>query len=338
MPAQRRACLPTVAAALAVLFALLAPTQLAKAQTAVPARPLALTGKPAASPLGHAKSWGYQLQGLDPTALARTPYDVLVIDYSRDGTDAAALTAAQVAALKSKPDGGKRLVLSYLSIGEAEDYRFYWRTYWGWLWGLFAPSWRSKHNAEWRGNYAVRYWEDGWQRIIVGPGNSYLDRILKAGFDGVYLDKIDSSIEAVAKSNPEARGQMIAFVARIAERGRKERKGFLVVPQNGAELLMDSGYRAVIDGLGKEDLLYGEEKSGEPNKPDSIAKQTRLLHMLTADGKPVLAVEYIDKADEIAAARKRLVELGFVPHFADRALDQMRIGDLPDPDRKRGRR
>ena len=28
--------------------------------------------------------------------------------------------------LKIKNNGGKRLVITYLSIGEAEDYRFYW--------------------------------------------------------------------------------------------------------------------------------------------------------------------------------------------------------------------
>ncbi len=40
-------------------------------------------------------------------------------------------------------------------------------------------------------NYKVRYWEDGWQDIIFGNDNSYLKKILDAGFDGVYLDIID---------------------------------------------------------------------------------------------------------------------------------------------------
>jgi uncharacterized protein (TIGR01370 family) len=73
--------------------------------------------------LAAAKSWGYQLQNLDPDTLAASPYDMLVIDYSRDGKAARALTPEQVDKIRVKPDGERRIVLAYLSIGEAETYR-----------------------------------------------------------------------------------------------------------------------------------------------------------------------------------------------------------------------
>src|SRR5262249_25161969 len=109
--------------------------------------------------LAAAKSWGYQLQNIDPGVIAAAPYDVFVLDYSRDGSDASALTPEEVRRLKIKPDGSRRIVLCYLSIGEAETYRCYWKWYWGWFFGLLAPSWRGKQNSEWRGNYGVRYWQ-----------------------------------------------------------------------------------------------------------------------------------------------------------------------------------
>src|SRR5262245_51844649 len=143
--------------------------------------------------LAAAKSWGYQLQNIDPEVIAGATYDVFVIDYSRDGGDASALTAGEVKRLQVKPDGSRRIVLSYLSIGEAETYRYYWKWYWGWFFG--APSWRSKQNREWRGNYGVRYWQDDWQKIIFTGEDSYLDRIMRAGFDGVYLDKVDEYVD-----------------------------------------------------------------------------------------------------------------------------------------------
>ena len=96
------------------------------------------------------------------------------------------------------------------------------------------------------------------------------------------------------------------------------------------ELLADKSYRAVIDGAGKEDLLFGESKDGRPNDPQSIAENVRLLQLLTHAGKPVFAVEYLDSPERIAAARKRLLGYGFIPYFADRALARMRIGDLPE--------
>ena len=287
--------------------------------------------------LAAAKSWGYQLQNIDPDAIADAPYDMVVLDYSRDGTDAEALTAADLEKLKTKPDGGRRIVLSYLSIGEAEKYRYYWKWYWGWLFGLFAPEWRGRQNTEWRGNYGVRYWNEDWQKIIFSGPGSYLDRIMRAGFDGVYLDKVDEYVD-MAKENPDARALMIAFVKKLAEHARARKPGYLVVPQNAEELLADADYRAVIDGLGKEDLLYGETKDKQPNQPEQIEANVALLKRLTADRKPVFVVEYLDDPREIEAAKKRLLDYGFIPHFADRALDQMRIGDAPDPGRKPGKK
>jgi cysteinyl-tRNA synthetase len=202
---------------------------------------------PAARLLAAAKSWGYQLQKVDPDTIAAVPHDVLVLDYSRDGTDAHALTAEEVGRLKVKPDGSRRTVLAYLSIGEAEVYRYYWQ--WYWFLDEFAPAWRGTPNKEWQGNYDVRYWHEEWQDIIFRGAGSYLERIVRAGFDGVYLDKVDE-YETV-KDNPDARDQMIALVKALAERARALKPGFLIVPQNAEELLADADYRAAIDGKGE---------------------------------------------------------------------------------------
>ena len=47
-------------------------------------------------------------------------------------------------------------------------------------------------NRKCHGNYKVRYWDPDWQAIIYGNHDSYLAKILSAGFDGVYLDLIDA--------------------------------------------------------------------------------------------------------------------------------------------------
>ena len=53
-------------------------------------------------------------------ALKATNYDVLIIDMSTNLED---LTKRQIESLKIKKNGGKRLVISYISIGEAENNR-----------------------------------------------------------------------------------------------------------------------------------------------------------------------------------------------------------------------
>jgi len=54
------------------------------------------------------------------------------------------------------------------------------------------PSFLHSENPNWEGNFYVHYWDEEWQKIICGNDDSYLKKILDAGFDGVYLDLIDA--------------------------------------------------------------------------------------------------------------------------------------------------
>ena len=120
------------------------------------------------------------------SAIQNTNYDVVIIDLFF--FDEYELSASDVESLKVKHNGGTRLVIAYMSIGEAEDYRYYWES----EWGNHSPSWLSEENPNWPGNYKVKYWDEVWQSLIYGNNNSYLKKILDAEFDGVYLDIIDA--------------------------------------------------------------------------------------------------------------------------------------------------
>lgn len=115
-----------------------------------------------------------------------TNYDLLIMDYFF-GDDNQEFNTTEVEQLKQKANGGTRLVVIYMSIGEAEDYRYYWDE----SWTVGSPEWIEAENSEWEGNYKVQYWNSEWQGIIFGNENAYLDKIIGAGFDGVYLDIIE---------------------------------------------------------------------------------------------------------------------------------------------------
>lgn len=120
-------------------------------------------------------------------AVIATNYDTLIMDlFFNDGSE---FTASEISQLKNKANGGKRLVISYMSIGEAENYRYYWNSSWN---GNNKPSFLDAENPNWAGNYKVKYWNTEWQKIIYGNDDSYAKKILDAGFDGVYLDIIDA--------------------------------------------------------------------------------------------------------------------------------------------------
>ncbi len=119
-------------------------------------------------------------------AIASTDYDLVIMDLFL--TEDISFNSVDLDQLKIKADGAKRLVVCYMSIGEAEDYRFYWQS----SWSTSPPAWLDRENPDWEGNYKVEYWNPDWQSIIFGNDESYVKKILDAGFDGVYLDIIDA--------------------------------------------------------------------------------------------------------------------------------------------------
>ncbi len=119
------------------------------------------------------------------SAVTATNYDVVIMDlFVQDDV----FTAAEIEQLHYKANGGRRMLVCYMSIGEAEDYRYYWND----NWAGNPPSWMAAENPDWPGNYKVQYWNSDWQDIIYKKPGSYLDKIVTAGFDGVYLDIIDA--------------------------------------------------------------------------------------------------------------------------------------------------
>ena len=262
-------------------------------------------------------SWVYQLSGADPDAIAACPADLAVIDPTRDGSRATAYLPEEVARMRAR-GGGPRLLLAYLSIGEAEDYRDYWRR----EWRRRPPAWLAAENPDWPGNYKVRYWEPGWQALIMGDARAPLDCILAAGFDGVYLDIIDA-YEAFEDSIPDAGERMVAWVARLAAYARQRRPGFLVVAQNGEGLLGSAPYRALLDGVAKEDLWFGMEREQEPSPPAEIAESLAWLRAGRDAGLRVLTVDYVSGPHQVSEVLRRSRAEGFVPTVAVRELDRL---------------
>ncbi|MFD0779257.1 endo alpha-1,4 polygalactosaminidase [Flavobacterium myungsuense] len=90
--------------------------------------------------------------------------------------------------LKTKANGAKRLVIAYMNIGAAEN----WRYYWNGNWILNDPVWIKKNYAGYENEFYIQFWNPEWQTIIYGNDKSYLKKIIDAGFDGVYLDNVEA--------------------------------------------------------------------------------------------------------------------------------------------------
>jgi cysteinyl-tRNA synthetase, unknown class len=277
--------------------------------------------------VANISSWGYQLQKLDVDYAAASPYDLLVIDYSHDGSQERVITPEEMAKLKTKPDGSRRLVISYVSIGEAEDYRFYWDD----AWKGSQPKWLLEENKEWKGNYPVCFWDQGWQSVVCGSPGAYLDRIMALGFDGVYLDKCDvyedlkEKLPKVAATRKDLQGDMVKFVIGVARYLKSQDPNFIVIMQNAEGLLEHDDLVQAIDGIAKESLLYGIGGPEKQNPPDEIEYSSNLLQKAKAAGKAVMVVEYLNSAPKIEHAKAALKGSGCVLYIApkDRVLKKL---------------
>ena len=286
---------------------------------------------PRKNPFADAKSWAFQLKNLGPeqqAKIAASPFDLVVIDSEQFPQDKEIpLTPEEVERMKKKPDGSRRLVIAYFSVGEAESYRFYWKP----EWNKTKPSWVGKENKEWKENFLVKYWEPVWQKIVFGSPEAFADRIIAQGFDGFYIDRADAYY--YFGDSKEMRDRMAAFIIKLTNYMRAKKPDIAILVQNAEELLDRNDYVAAIDGIAKEDLLYGITHREEPNKKDDVVWSTNLLKGAQTKGKKIFVIEYLTKPNYIADADKRLGELGFVMYTGPRGLAELMAQNYGGPRR-----
>lgn len=274
--------------------------------------------------LQSVKSWRYQLRNIDINEIAASDDDLLVIDYAPDRVHGVELpfSSADVARMQSRPAGGRKLLLAYLSIGEAERYRTYWNN--AWYDAPTRPRWLLEANPQWIGNFPVRFWDRQWQSIVFGSPQAYLERILSAGFDGVYLDRADV-FQDLETERTDAEDEMACFIVKLAEHARSIRPDVLIVMQNAEELVRRADVRLAIDGLAKEDLLFGVAHDEAPNPPDMVGETLADLAIAHRSKLPVLVVEYLSRQGPALRAIRRISGLGYLPLITERSLGTLRF-------------
>ncbi|MFH0864953.1 MAG: MJ1477/TM1410 family putative glycoside hydrolase [Bacteroidota bacterium] len=273
--------------------------------------------------LMNIKTWAYQLQGINIAQIAAdTSFDLIIIDYSIDGTDEGKFTPQEITQIRNS---GKK-VISYLSIGEAEDYRYYWQS----SWSTSPPSWLGPENPDWAGNYKVRFWDPQWQSIIF----SYVDTIIAQGFDGIYMDIVDAYYYWMV-DNPEepyADTLMMNYIENIRSHitSVTGNTDFIMIPQNAEDIInsdnVDASQKAAyfntINACGVEDVFcYGGLDEDNPFNPDTY--RIGQLQEWLSNSKQVFSIEYLTQPTLINQYITAAHAQNFVPYVCMRALDQL---------------
>ncbi len=311
------------------------------------------------------KDWGYRLQGrdgslLNATGLADEQHDLIVMDFSRDGSDGKAFSAAKIDNIQNGP-GGPSVAAAYLSIGEASGFRSHWQDNWtklpaGWTEAdgpkaSFpktgqAPDWLGPTNPDWPESRKVRYWDSDWQDVIFNnQGNGWLDKIVAQGFDAAFLDIVDAYYfwgEEVKsgqrkagdpKNESVAAERMMEFVVALAEHARKTNPDFFLIQQNAEFIVADLGgghaglkakYYDAIGAIVAEDTYFRGGKDENNNyRPDNDKRDILKSDYLKKD-IPVFVVDYLNNSAKIEKFQDKALKDGFIPYAAPtRDLDKM---------------
>jgi len=292
--------------------------------------------------------------------MVNSSHDMVVLDFIPSEANNTDYPMAQVVE-RLKNDDHPKLVLAYIDIGQAEDFR----TYWDSAWEIGNPDWIVGGDPDgWEGNYPLAFWYDEWHEIWLGEGGT-LQAILDTGFDGIYLDWVeaysDENVIAFAESEGlDPRQEMIWWVGDLAAFTRQQNPDFIVIAQNAVELAQSDEYVGIVDAVAQEQVWFDGAADDDPpgdcplprteadvdtpvyestlseaclemyvQFPDStlhVSSEGYLedLQLAQSKGLIIFTVDYAVEPVNVAWVYETSRNLGFVPFVGNRALDQFR--------------
>ncbi|MGO8671178.1 MAG: endo alpha-1,4 polygalactosaminidase [Capsulimonadaceae bacterium] len=164
--------------------------------------------------------------------------------------------------------------------------------------------------------YSVRYWDADWQARV----RAEIDRLRKAGLDGVVLDGCDRYADE-AGARPAAAADMASLVEAIsrAVHGRHSRFPVVVVDNQGfVDALADkprAEYLSRVDGVLSENVFYAGDLP-EDNDLNTQASRIGALDRYEMAGKRVFVADYLTRPDKVFDFDTRARTQGFLPFTA----------------------
>jgi len=262
--------------------------------------------------LKDVKDYCVQFQNVDLKALAETKYDLVIIDHSRDHPNGSTYVPDDYVAIRKT---GK-LVFAHLSIGTGQNSRYYWNK----DWNSTPPPWLGAKDPERIASFHVKYWDAGYQALILGNREAYLDRLIAAGFDGVALDAVEAYRYWQGQGVQDAQAKMSEWIEAIGSYARKQNAKFQLLAIGGTDLLADGRFLGAINAVSKRSTYLSK---GVKRPEDDFKKTEALLDRAVKDGKRVFVLEYTQAQAEADFVFARAKEKGYVAYCAPSGLEKL---------------
>ncbi len=256
---------------------------------------------------GELRTWAvYYGRMVGPAVLTR--FDLVVLDP--DGHP------PLVRAAPRRP-----LYLGYVSLGEAEPQRPYFDS-------IKAAAWLIRKNENW-GSWVVDVRSPQWRSLLLGR---IIPAVLAQGFDGLFMDTLDSPLEEQRRDPERFAGMAEAMVDLI----RAVRSAFpqaIICLNRGSELWPKAA--PYIDAVLMEDFstFYDFERSAYLLQDERVVeahlRKAAELRRL-APRVRVLTLDYVAPGDWAAAKKAidRARRAGLTPYVSDIDLDEVYLYTL----------
>ena len=259
--------------------------------------------EPSSMPLSNVTSWLCVYSDVSADQILGTHYDLVDIDPD-------AFSYEDILAIGESD----KIVIAYLSIGEAEKYRYYWDP---------EADYLLEENPDWPGCWYVDYTHPEWQEIIM---NDYIPMIQRKGFDGLYLDTVETY--HIEENYPQCtKNAMIEFVTAIAEHHRSS--DFCLIMQNGLEIASRLFDR--IDGVAVEETYFravycpilGWHFNGIPQNPARRRNNEQRMGGALDEGLVVFTLDYAVLPFQVDRCYRMSQTKGFIPYVSTAELNRI---------------
>lgn len=244
---------------------------------------------------------------VDPAGLA--PFELAVLD------------ADALVDLQSIKNNGTTVV-GYVSLAEVQPFRWYWEL--AQNAGCILPDKTAF------GGYFVDVRADSWHRLLL---DKILPTIMEKGFDGLFLDTIDTAEFLENRQSgeqlPGARDAMIKLISDI----RQAFPNAVIIANRGFSMLPK--FSSSVDVVLAESVLteYKSETGlAALRAPDSYAEILQKLKEFQRNGGLVFTLDYTVNSSPMINNKvmKMAEDLNFVPYLSDPQLNKIYYTALGD--------
>ncbi|MEW6534852.1 MAG: endo alpha-1,4 polygalactosaminidase [Candidatus Auribacterota bacterium] len=209
--------------------------------------------------------------------------------------------------------------IGYVSLGEVEDYRWYWKK-------IRNEAYILDENPDWKGNYYIDPRDKRWSDFFI---RRVIPKILNKGYDGIFLDTIDTALYLEWRDPEKYAGAKLAM-AKIIREIRKAYPEIIIISNNGIAML--ETFAGSVDIALVEDLYTGfdfeNERYTDQDADTTIEWTKKLKQSQKKYGIQVITLDYAEASDrqKIKTIYKTSLENGFWPLVSD-----IKLATIPDP-------